>query len=67
MAGKNIMREIGETMEKIFYKKKEPKPPVKPPEEPVAVVEPVPTPSPWQKATDLDAKMKKKLKDAGVD
>lgn len=66
---KNLMRSIGETMEKIFYKKPAPKPAVTPP-----VTPPVPetqegteVTSPWLKATDLDRKMKKKLKEAGAE
>ena len=43
MAGKNIMREIGDTMEKIFYKKKEPKPVTTTPE--TATPEPAKAPS----------------------
>jgi hypothetical protein len=65
---KNIMKEIGDTMEKIFYRKKAPKPAEKEIEEeaPQQVETEGERASPWLKATDLDAKMKKRMKEAGL-
>lgn len=63
------MKEIGDVMEKLFYKKKETKKPVAEPEstqEPTLEVNQEDQESPWTRATSLDYKMKKKMKEAGV-
>jgi len=57
---KSLMQKITEVMDEMVSSKKDDE------EAKKAKKKMVDTPSPWSKATDLDAKMSRQMKDAGL-